>query len=132
MNLHNLWNEDMNAYRENYSTITAMIDIMETWAENIDDCYQNLSVFLDLSSAFDCVSAPILVDKMTIYGFGPNTCALLSSYLTYRSQAVLVNGALSEFKPNIAGVPQGSILGPILFNLYSNELPSMCYNKLQS
>ena len=120
MSRFKLWNDDMNAYRENYSTITAMVDIMETWTENIDDCYQNLNIFLDLSSAFDCVSAPVLINKMIIYGFGPNTCALLSSYLTNRSQSTLVNGELSNFKSNIAGVPQGSILGPILFNLYTN------------
>ena len=107
----------MKAYRENFSTISAMIDIMETWSENIDENFQNLSIFLDLSSAFDCVSAPVLMDKMVIYGFGPNTRALLSSYLSFRSQAVMVGGKLSDFKPNIAGVPQGSILGPILFNL---------------
>ena len=127
MNKFGMWNKDMNAYRENYSTISAMIDIMETWTENIDDSFQNLSIFLDLSSAFDCVSASVLVDKMSIYGFGPNTCALLSSYLTHRSQAVIVGGEMSEFKANCAGVPQGSILGPILFNLYCNELPSMCH-----
>merc|ERR1712101_58043 len=99
--MNKLWNQDMNAYKENYSTITALIDIMETWTENLDNNYQNLSMFLDLSSAFDCVKSSVLTDKMYIYGFGPNFCELMSSYLTHRSQVVLVNGKLSNFKPNI-------------------------------
>ena len=79
MKLNNLWNNDMHAYRENFSTISALVDIMETWTENMDRNLQNLSVFLDLSSAFDCVSVETLTAKMSMYGFGPNTCKLIGS-----------------------------------------------------
>ena len=61
-----LWNPDMNAYREKFSTITALIDIMETWTENMDNEYQNISMFLDLSSVFDCVESLVLTDKLKI------------------------------------------------------------------
>ena len=80
-----LWNLDMNAYRENFSTITALIDIMETWTENMDNNYQNLSMFLDLSSAFDCVKCSVLTEKLEVYGFGPNFRELITSYSSYRS-----------------------------------------------
>ena len=73
------------------------------------------------------MKSSVFTDKMTLYGFGPNFCELMTSYLSHRSQVVLVNSAYSDYKPNIAGVPQGSILGPILFNIYANELPSLCH-----
>merc|ERR1712240_210655 len=91
MKLNKLWNHDLHSYREHFSTITALIDIMETWTDNIDSNYQNISVFLDLSSAFDCVQSFVLLDKMRMYGFGDNFCKLMNSYLTHRSQLVLVN-----------------------------------------
>ena len=68
----------MNAYREYFSTITALIDIFETWTDNIDESKQNLSMFLDLSSAFDRVSGSTLMAKMKLYRFGPNFCKLIS------------------------------------------------------
>ena len=85
MNSNHLWNMDMNAYRQNFSTITAMIDIMETWTDNMDNNLQNLTMFLDLSSAFDCVKSSVLTDKMALYGFGPDFCQLITSYLLHRS-----------------------------------------------
>ena len=84
-------------------------------------------VTLDQSAAFDVIDHSILETKMELYGFEKDFCVLMESYLSFRSQKVLVNGKLSGFKPNDVGVPQGSILGPLLFNLYSKELHSLCH-----
>ena len=73
MNKYGLWNNDLNAYRPNHSTITALIDVMETWTTNIDNKQQNLTVFTDLSAAFDCVKHTVLNYKLKVYKTGPNT-----------------------------------------------------------
>merc|ERR1712030_152294 len=127
---------DLNTYRPNHSTITALIDVMDTWTTNIDKQQQNLTVFTDLSAAFDCVKHNVLNDKLKVYGAGPKTLQLVQSYLSHRSQMVTVNGTNSGWLSTKVGVPQGSILGPILFNIYVNELPGLpninCKHKLDN
>ena len=60
------WNKDMNAYRENHSTTTVLMDMTEQWLDNIENREQNVSTFLDLSATFDCMEHRTLVDKMSI------------------------------------------------------------------
>ena len=102
----------MYAYRNHFNTINSMIDMVEIWTQNIDEHKQNITMFLDMSSAFDCVNRLTLEHKMNIYNFLQETINLVDSYLNYRSQFVSVGGKKSEILWVKSGVPQGSIIGP--------------------
>ena len=116
------FNRSNHAYRKNLSTTTTLIEVLDDIYQGIEDRNMIEIMTLDQSSAFDCVSFPILLEKLKRYKIGENAREWISNYLTDRMQYVEIGGTKSKMVPVKIGVPQGSVIGPLLYAIYTNEL----------
>ena len=123
LNSHKLLHENQSGFREGHSTESALISMIDSWLKAINDGKYVGCLMIDFRKAFDLVDHSLLLQKLELYKCDENSVSWFTSYLSNRTQRVSMNSKCSQSEPIRYGVPQGSILGPLMFLLFINDLP---------
>ena len=118
---HNILSDSQYGFREKHSTSHAILQLIHNISIGHEHSLHTVGIFLDLSKAFDTINHDILLDKLFHYGIRGIALDWFKNYLTYRKQFVDIEGKHSVLRELNCGVPQGSLLGPLLFSIYIND-----------
>ena len=118
----NYLNNQQHGFRPNFSTSTAVFDMLKKSYRSWNDKLFQSCVFIDFSRAFDCIDHQILLSKLQLYGLDVKAMSLISSYFENRYQSTVIDGNVSDMDKVTYGTAQGSILGPLIFIIYVNDL----------
>ena len=119
---NNILPECQSGFRRNHSTTAALLNVVDDISKAVDDRKVAALVLLDFSKAFDTVNHYLLISKLKYIGFDQTSIKFFTNYLTNRTQRVDINGEMSDISAITSGVPQGSILGPLLYLIYTFDV----------
>jgi len=116
------FSEILCGFRKNHSTQHALFKLLNSWQNSLDKGKIVGTILMDLSKAYDCLPHELLIAKLAAYGLDFGSLSLLHDYLSKRYQRVKIGNTFSEWLEIMLGIPQGSILGPLIFNIFLNDL----------
>ena len=128
-NIYNYMENKLSPYlcgfRKGYSTMYCLVIMLERFKKALDKKNKFGALLTDLSKAFDCLNHELLIAKLDAYNFD-KSLEVIRSYLSNRKHRTKINYTFSEWAEIFDGIPQGSILGPLLFNIYMNDIFYFC------
>ena len=121
LHFENIFHSFLAAFRPTFGCQTTLLRLVEDWKKALDENLYIGAILMDLSKAFDCLPH-LIIEKLKAYGLTEQSCQLMHSYLSGIKQRVKLGNCISKWQNIIKGVPQGSILGPLIFNIFMNDI----------